>query len=295
MSNTDKRYKYAKKKILFLLILALLGQLQLNCQSNNVSIGQLEQDYFNDLYNFQFASANHKLKAKLPNNIYYLWRMYYQWWMLISTNDKSYFTHCFANIVLYESTPVPQDSLKIFFEAFRLRLLLLNHQYLKAYQQVNKLIDTLKVFSDPYSTKDNHKLIMGLLHYLGAKAYKKYPLLFHNKSFRQFSDTLGLNLLIQCTKSSSVFVRTEGLYFLTKIFLEMEEDYAQAYIYSSQLISLFPRNIIFGYHHLEILQHERKSQEAESYRTKLLAEIFTNKELIETQKKYLQQMLNSKI
>ncbi|MGC8823636.1 MAG: hypothetical protein ACP5PZ_03445 [Bacteroidales bacterium] len=140
------------KKILFLLIVALTGQMPLNSQSNDASLVQLEQSYFNDLYNFQFTSANHKLKAKLPNNIYYLWRMYYQWWMLISTNDKSYFTQCFANIVLYEGSRVPHDSLKIFFEAFKLRLLLLNHQYLKAYQQVNRLIDTLKVFTPPHLT-----------------------------------------------------------------------------------------------------------------------------------------------
>jgi len=269
---------------------------EVKSQNAQCSAASLEQSYFISLYNFQFISAASKFRSDLPDNVGYLWRMYYNWWMLLSTNDKAYMSQCLANIVLYENhNNMRNDSLKIFFVAFRLRLLLLNHQYLKAYQLINNLADNYKVYVDGISNKDEQKLISGLMHYLGAKAYKNYPLFFHNKTFRCLSDTLGLRLLKECTRSNSVFVRTEGLYFLMKIHLEIEEDFYQAYIYSSQLVSLFPDNIIFGFHHREILDRINKKQEAEMYKARLITAICRNKELLDVQKRYLTQMINIKI
>lgn len=267
-----------------------------NSQNTPHDVASLEQSYFANLYNFQFVSAASKFNSNLPVNVGYLWRMYYDWWMLLSTNDKAYMSQCLANIVLYENhNNLRNDSLKIFFVAFKLRLLLLNHQYLKAYQLINNLADNYKVYVDGISNKDEQKLISGLMHYLGAKAYKKYPILFYNKTFRCLSDTLGLRLLKECTRSNSLFVRTEGLYFLMKIYDEIEEDFAQAYIFSLQLVSLFPDNIIFGFHHRTILDRLNKKQEAEKYKIRLMTAIYQNKELLDVQKRYLTQMINIKI
>ncbi|HPO64372.1 MAG TPA: hypothetical protein PKY76_00275 [Bacteroidales bacterium] len=282
-------------KSFLLIFIALFFQFQGKSQNPDNTVHTLEQSYFSHLYNFQFTRAYNALNSNLPSGNYYLWRMYYQWWMLLSTNDKTYLSQCFANIVLYETNRTMPDSLKIYFEAFRLRLMLFNHQYIKAYQQAVNLADNYKSYFHQFSNRDEQHLMQGLMNYLGAKAHRKYPLLFRSKSFQCFSDTLGLTLLKQCTTSPSIFVRTEGLYFLVKIYLEIEEDYKQAYVYSTQLISLFPGNIIFGLLHQKILTCLHKGNEAKIYQTRLLDEISNNKELTESQKKYLKQMINPKI
>ncbi|MCX7987140.1 MAG: hypothetical protein N2662_09400 [Bacteroidales bacterium] len=141
--------------------------------------------------------------------------------------------------------------------------------------------------------KDNQKLIVGLMHYLGATALKKYPYLFQKKKLLCFSDTLGLNLLVQCSQSTSVYARTESLYFLVKIYLEIESNFPKAYFYSTQLINLFPENIIFGYNHLTLLSRMNKIQEYAILKTKLLSEITKNNDLISEQKTYLYQLINT--
>ncbi len=101
--------------------------------------------FFSELYQFRFEDAKKKL-ANPESKLINIEKLNYYWWMLVTTGEKSYLSHCFANIILYEHSASNDDTLQIIYEAFKLRLLLYNKQYLKAYKNSNLLFDKIIKF-----------------------------------------------------------------------------------------------------------------------------------------------------
>ncbi len=85
--------------------------------------------------------------------------------------------------------------------------------------------------------------------------------------------------LNECTKSSFEFIKAESLYFLMKIYLEVEKNNEKAYQFSSQLISLYPENILFGFYHLLILKNLKREIEFYNFEYKVYFYLNNNHQL----------------
>jgi len=105
-------------------------------------------------------------------------------------------------------------------------------------------------------------LTSGLYNYFAFAARKKYPFLFNDKNYKKASKEIGIEYLKECTNSSNKMLQNESLYFLMKIYLEIENEPEKAMEYSIQLIKKNNNNLIYHYYYLNILLNLKQYTQA---------------------------------
>ncbi len=283
-----------------ILIIILLSTFSNNLQSYSFQEAKIISEYFESLYSFEFNKSDSILSSLPKSPEYSFIQINNYWWKLITTDNKKNIIYSNALIInhdkKYSNSPPTENEvlLNISIQAFKLRFLLYNKQYYKAYKQAKFLV---QIISSSTIAQDNEYtiLIYGLMNYFGNKAYKKYPFVFYQKQYKNFSDTIGIILLEKAAKTNNIFVKTESLYFLVKIYYEVEENYEKALFYSSKLTSLYPDNAIFGYYHLNILINLKKNNEAKIFKEKLFKSIYSNNSLTLEQIVHIKSIITSNI
>lgn len=176
---------------------------------SQILAGKLEDDYWNDRFNKDIRKAKEILKETK-----------------LETNED-----LFAYIIVH---------------AFKTRHELLNDNYLNAANDLNTCIDQI---SDSFGRENEYEpfhLTAGLYYYFMWLAYEDYfwirPYLM---LYPEGDKEKGLAYLTEMTKSSDAFLRNESLYFLMRIYYDLEKDYRLAKKYADILVSDNPNNLIY--------------------------------------------------
>ncbi|MFH2141747.1 MAG: hypothetical protein ABIJ97_04950 [Bacteroidota bacterium] len=170
--------------------------------------------------------------------------------------------------------------------AYKTRFQIFNNKYISALNNLSKAINLLKQSFGKENQYENFRLTSGLYLYAISYVTEKYPIFYPYIAFYPKGDKeKGITLLEECLKSDNVYLKTESTYFLMKIYLDGEKKYKKAEIFSKQLITLYPDNLVFLYHHYLILK-QANIKESDQIKNRIIEISKNSKQLNDLQKKH---------
>ena len=248
--------------LLFPLFLTVSGQKGVfNINNQNIS------SYYKTLYNYEFNNTPGYLKEienQCDQSSYFLLDVNYLWWMIITgEQENENIEKCFelldtaelffnGNLDIDTKTSIVNQ---LIIQLFKARIHIFDNNYGRALIGYSKMLNFLKQLIDIEENfvDDDIKLILGLYNYSIGKMKSRYPLFLPYFAMLPKSDyALGKRLMLESLKSESVIIKTETLYFLMKISLEVDEDYESAILFSNQLTKLYPDNLLFLFYEFRI-------------------------------------------
>ena len=262
--------------------------------------------FYRNLYDYRFQSADSVLqvinKQEISRETKSILQISYTWWQIISGDNNinkidSLFKQIDFNISSIEErdhtselTPTDVIQLIILF-SYKSRL----HNY-----QNNKLAGftsfkrSFKYFEQlvpcDFPDCEMYNFIAGMYYSLGGHMSDQYSPVYFLYFDKKFADIeKGYRLLNECSKSQNNQVRTESIYFLMKLYLEVQEDPISATWYSKQLVSLYPDNLVFRYNQILTLHEQGNSVAADSAYHSLVVRSQNNKQLTTRQKLHFQE------
>jgi len=272
--------------------------------ANNVAGNKFHEDVyqgFSAIYDFQFLKADSiikSLKKDYPEMaITYILAANYYWWLIISGEDnKSVRVNYLTNLELAlqkinKAKPnlLSDDDIYtlISIYAYKARLDAMNKNYIKAFKDINDCISVLKFSFGREIAYEPYNLTTGLYNYLIGQIKKKYPFLLVYTVFLPYSNKIkGLAMLQKIKKSSDEILFAESNYFLMKIYLEEEDNTAEAENYCITLTNSYNSNLLYRYYYFKTLLLTGKKDESQKQLEILVQESNSNNELTLLQKKH---------
>ena len=202
---------------------------------------------FNLIYNQQFNEASLELvraKNKLDKWEYHMLNLDLLWWEAVSGNSREDYARFESALENYSSDlkhrqgPDSLEELINLSYSFRLAALKSNLlPMMLDFLRINHIIQRLETDK---LTMDQQEIFNI---YLALFSIGKSKLLFNNTRLREE----GIEILESSLTSLNPVYQTISCYFLSKIYLELEQSPAQARIYCEQLCKTYPGNKIFIY------------------------------------------------
>jgi hypothetical protein len=265
--------------------------------------------FFKNLYNFSFREADSIIVVMSNTNIdkatIYNIKANMAWWKLLSGDaiDQN-LESCNSNIdeslkLLLKNDKEDVNWLINIIFAYSLKARLENyrgHTFKSLPYFYSSLVYMDKSFDE--AVKDeNMYLISGLylyfIDYIENEYFVMNAILF---PFKKGDKAVGLKYLEECSSSENEMVRTEANYFLLKIYLYTENDYAKAYRNAQILTQQHPNNLVYSVEKLKLLLILGKSGEAQIFKNKLIGEIQTAGNINSIQKNHfiiqIQELMN---
>ena len=278
-------------------------------QIYSVNPSENVREAVNALYEFRFLDADSiitSLEIDHPNHfLSAIARSQYHWWRIISQKDspilrKNYLEslEIAEKKILEHFNKLNPSNEHVFYliniYAFRARLDLLNHNYIKALGHLRKSLDYIKVSLNKENEYNHFLLTSGLYNYTIGYGQDKFPFLKIYSFWIPKGDVLqGIKLLEKAARGNDELIKTEANYFLMKIYLEMENNLSLALPYAKWLVDKYPDNIIYVYHYYKIaagLHHHTTSQTIKNDFDNL---IDNNQQLSNEQVKHLKELLSN--
>ncbi|MBT7091901.1 MAG: hypothetical protein HN936_01555, partial [Bacteroidetes bacterium] len=148
-----------------------------------------------------------------------------------------------------------------------------------------KIYPYLKIILENPERNDKIRFLAGLYHYIAAVTYEEYP--FARPFLRLVPDAnkeYGYQLLEKAAQSEHPLIRTEAIYFIMKINLEMSGQYKLAEFWSQQLIREYPDNLIYLMYHLHVLTKSGQAHKAVQTLADIKNKTYTIKGLTQLQR-----------
>lgn len=209
------------------------------------------------IYNYQFTNCLE------PNTLFSAYNFYWAALSGISPErnllaSEQVIAKAFADL---DNKPYEFVSLKL----LNSRILITQANYLQALLNLKEL----KPFFQHYhvdSTNGYNQLLWGLYHYYASSAreqsfiYKAFL-----KDWPKSDRSYGLTLINQLKNNTSIFVKTEAYYFLSKIYLNSEKDFELASQTIDWLRTEYPDNTIYFELYLKLcmLQNQKNKYNSE--------------------------------
>ncbi len=263
----------------------------------------LVSGFYQNLYNYKFLSADTVLRSIGNQNysprVVSILEISLAWWQIISgegSQEKidSLFQKIDSEIDLIENKTQKSDHSQdeyiqlIILYSYKSRL----HNYqnnrlasFNAFKHSFKYFEELEPCESGYC--DMHNFIAGMYYTLGGHLQEQFSPVFLLGLDRNYADKeKGYTLLDQCTRSRNSQIRTESIYFLMKLYYEVQKDPDSASKYSNQLVNLYPDNLVFRFNHILILNEQGKYVEADTAYRIFLIRADKNTQLTPCQKKH---------
>ncbi len=246
-----------------------------------LSFDNATQAIHQNLYNYHFIKADtlltqYAIKHKNSNWGLLMYTNYY-WWQIISGNikDKALRTKFEENnnkIIInlttgsYKLTTLTNENLYILANAyaFKTRLNLLEGEYLKGLLNLNKSLNYIEQCVGKEEVFEAFTIQTALLYY-----FIEYSRI-HKPITRPYLATMpagsmekGLKLLENGAKSMDNIIATECIYFLGKIYGEVEKKYTKAEPYCLELTKKYSTNIVYQFNLYDCYLNENKDTEAQ--------------------------------
>lgn len=233
--------------------------------------------YHQSLYHYDFPEAKAQLNFIADDTSLsgYLFQVNYLWWMIITgEQDQNNFDLCFellenAEKLINEEAYVANDDqlAALLVYLFQARIHVFQNNYYKAlvdYSQMLSMLKKLINMEENENYSEEEKLILGFYHYTIGKLKKKYPVFYPYFLLLPKADfQKGKAWVLASLKSNSVLVRTEALYFLMKISLELDHDYESTQLFAHELIGLYPGNALFLFYQYRAFKELEQDENAQ--------------------------------
>jgi len=275
--------KILKQIFLFIIIVinSNIIQAQLSFFDANDS---LVKNYHASLYQYNFTETSNYIQIlqKSANNTdRYLFQVNYLWWLIITGDQKEEnFQQCFhildeaeKQIELHQQNSEQEELTALMIYLYKARIHVFNSHYYKALVGYSKMLSILKKLMDAENEtiSEDKKLVLGLYNYSIGKIKEKYPMFYPYFLLLPKADfELGKKWVIESIKSKNMLVKTEALYFLMKISLEVDKNYDYAQLFANQLVNLYPENILFLFYQYQGYYHQNNTDEAKKVLRKML-------------------------
>ncbi|MFH1319812.1 MAG: hypothetical protein ABII90_04055 [Bacteroidota bacterium] len=206
---------------------------------------------FNLIYNQQFREAHAEL-IQSKNNIerwnYQMLLLDLYWWKAISSNRDDDFAALESVLKEYstelKTTPNPDDLEELICLSYSLRLALIKNRLFSIVgniYKINHIIEQFEIHELTIEQQDIFNIYLALFN-IG-----KSKLFFYNPKLREE----GIKVLESNLTSLNPVYQTISIYFLSKIYFELDKSPMKAMIYCEQLCKLYPDNKVFA-HNLEL-------------------------------------------
>jgi hypothetical protein len=261
------------------------------------------------LYGYHFQSAEKYLqqivKTEEDRGVVDLLEITYQWWLIISGEnnptgvepllteiDRS-IDHIVGKNAGSELTQGELLQL-IAMYSFKSRVHNLVQNRLSSYSAFSASLDYFEQLVPCTETDcDMYNFIAGMYYSLGGFMKKEHPSLFFLTFDSKYADKeKGYELLQRGTQSENKQVQTESIYFLMKLYLDVQADPKMAAPYSEKLVSRFPENLVFRFNNLLALRGLGEIDLAEAQAKELLKLADMNKQLTERQRMHFREEID---
>jgi hypothetical protein len=275
----------------------LNGQIkQIENPTTNSSVHPEIQSGFSYLNNFAFEDAQlmtTKSKTLYPLSAWpHLLQANINWWRIVSGENLPIIRQ--QMLLELESAKKKADNSHeglfclIMANTYRTRLELLNGNNMAAVVHLKSYYQNLRKSLGHEQEYDAFYITSGLYYYLAWIAWNDYPML---RPFLFFLDkgskSMGIKFLTQATLSNDQVISTEAVYFLMRIYFDMEKDREVALKYATILVKKHPGNFIFSHYYLQCIEKEKVNEERKIRKESVLK----NAQLSNTQKLYFYLLL----
>ena len=220
--------------------------------------------FYRNLYDYNFHSADSILRningQKISPEIKGLLQISYSWWLIISGENDPELVNGLNHKIDSEISRIENETPEIIPDQNKILQLIFLYSYKSRLHNFrNNRLASFSAFKQSYNYFEKlspcttgycemHNFITGMYYALGGHLQEQFAPVFLLGMNKNFADKeKGYALLIQCTTSANKQIRTESIYFLMKLYLEVQEDPKSAYRYSEMLVDQFPANLVFRY------------------------------------------------
>ncbi len=283
--------------------MSLSGQLQ--AVSGNWSNSAIQTDMEQlqlALHSFNFVRADSicvLMEREYPTHyLSQFARSNYLWWQIITSPEnvsleKLFRDHITKAVALSVAGKEEASSYQDIFyfitmHAMNARLDFTHGAYIRAMKNGRNAISWVDISLGNEHNYDGLYLTSGLYNYMVVQATRKYPFLkIYSLFYPEGNKTLGIEQLRKASQSSNNALQTEAHYFLMRIFLDMEENAAQALAHANWLTKSYPENLIYQYYLLSVLNALGDNQAALEKRQEIHRKALQNKWINDSQRKHL--------
>jgi tetratricopeptide (TPR) repeat protein len=276
-------------------------------QSYGSSNEILAKNAIQAMQNFHFTSADSICSLMERNHAHsyltHLTRANYYWWHIISQEYDSELEKKYLNsldkaqraIVLSDQAEYSDIFYYINIFALKARLDVKNNEYLRAVNHLRRCIVYIEKSLGNESMMTGLYLTSGLYNYVADYGVTKYPFFrVYTWLYPKGCMTTGIQQLKTAAESDDNVISTEAHYFLMKIYLELENNYNMAQQHSKWLINRHPDNLIYLYHHYEIIAKLEQRTKAELIKKDFFIRLGNHGHLHHCQKIFLEQLILNK-
>ena len=294
-----------RKKVYFLVIPILIF-ISINGTLSGAQIDSARiEKFYQDLYNYRFLSADSVIKnlktQGASSQITGILDISLTWWEIISGKTSPGKTDSLFNAIDHETTLIENSPRNSAYSQDEILQLILLYSYksrlhnlennrlagFNAFKQSFRYFE--KLLPCDFGNCDMYNFIAGMYYALGGHLEQQFSPFFLLGLDRHYADTAkGYSLLRLSAASQNQQIRTESIYFLMKLYYEVQERPELAESYSQQLINQFPDNLVFRFNHILLLHDQGKMEAAESHYQKLLTSSQKNQQLTVRQKQHFQ-------
>ncbi|MFC0876556.1 hypothetical protein ACE01N_08165 [Saccharicrinis sp. FJH2] len=284
-------------KYLFLVIIITSQLFVSEMQAGQFKLDQLDS-IVSLIYNFRFKEARELTYTIHTDDEYkVLPYAYSYYWEYLSGNEEEFNIKTCTNYLRYKPTPGNDDSLKRVYEVsvnlLKLRVNISKSNYIAPLL----LFDDIRQFFnqyDPEPTDDFNMLYWGLFNYYITYARENaFAARYILNDWPESNKRSGIIMLENLKNSPSVFVRTEALYFLVRIYFEGEKNFDQALKNARELVAYYPNNYIYKWFCLRILKAKGDTNELNRSRQAFLDDLLQSDFYSEQQKSHFKRLLTS--
>lgn len=259
-----------------------------------------------EMHRFDFHRADSLaqiLERHHPNHfLTHFTRANYNWWLIIThprdgNLERAYLSSLNNALEAIEkSSGSNMAGNKLFWViniyAFKARLDLMNHNFLKAIRHMDKCIGYINKSMGHEQKYPNLYLTSGLYNFLSAYGALKYPFLRPYTIFYPKGDMdKGIQQLYAATENANPVINTEAHYFLMRIYLDLKRDLSKASYHAGWLTVHYPENLIFLYYAHKIKVELMKNYRAEELKERYMYLLGRNNQLNPIQKRHLTEMI----
>jgi len=239
-------------------------------------------------------------REKVSRELVDLSSISYSWWKIISgENSKKSINLLFGDIE--SAIGYSREQLKsggasqepilqlILLYSYKSRLHNLNDNRVAGFYAFKQSFDYFKMLKPCNNHAcDLYNFVSGMYYALGGHLEEEFPpaLLGIDKNYADKEK--GYQLLEKSTYSEVRQIRIESTYFLSKLYLELQENPEKASRYTQLLINQFPENLVFRYNHVLALYNQGKINEAETVYQSIMKSARENSQLTLIQKTHFE-------
>ncbi|HHH53172.1 MAG TPA: hypothetical protein ENK91_05905 [Bacteroidetes bacterium] len=264
------------------------------------------QMFYQFLYQFSFEEADSVMQIANKNNAYLnnnLMQAYLLWWKVLSgENMEININKCEqvinANIDYYFSNKklINKENYLTFLQSSIMKLRIANYrnQKVAGFSKLVTLKEEFNNLTQKSQPTPDEKLLLGMYLYFYEYVKEKYPIsrLLLN-GMTPGDKQLGISYLEQCSNSSNQVLKTQGNYFLYKIYNDIQADYLKSLEYITFLKDKYPENLVYMIEYYKTLVKTGNLQKSKMLQNKLVQDIHGASHLSKQQKNHFLEILKN--